>query len=274
MTSQVYSAGHRTRYRLQRGILAWGDARAANITATVGLVWFGFFKFALALWIGSPALGGDLSATFTREKLGQMDAAILECIKTNGLPGGVLWVERNGAGYHKAYGHRALLPAQESMTEDTLFDAASLTKVIATTPAVMLLVERQKVTLEAPVQTYLPEFSGEGKESITVRELLSHTSGLRAGLVRTQSWSGYKKAIELACAEKPLDPPGKVFRYSDVNFILLGEIVQRAGGRPLAEFVAREIYQPLKIRRRAAWVASPDTRESSPRQQTWRVSAG
>jgi CubicO group peptidase (beta-lactamase class C family) len=153
-----------------------------------------------------------------------MDAAILECIKTNGLPGGVLWIERNGAAYHKAYGHRALLPAQESMTEDTIFDAASLTKVIATTPAVMLLVERQKVKLEAPVQTYLPEFRGDGKNrspfgNCSVTRRVASGPGSDTILVRLQK--GHRAGL---CGET-IRPPAKYFD-GDVNFILLGEIVQ------------------------------------------------
>ena len=125
------------------------------------------------------------------------------------------------------------------MTEDTIFDAASLTKVVACTPAVMLLVERGQVKLDEPVQTYIPEFKGDGKEAITVRQLMLHISGLRGDIETKTDWHGQQTAIQKACAEKLTSPPGTAFRYSDINFFLLGEIVQRvtpyaAGGVRLA----------------------------------------
>lgn len=195
----------------------------------------------------APPLSSISSLAFFPQKLAQMDAAVLGTISSNQIPGGVLWLERNRNAYHKAYGSRAVVPTKAPMTEDAIFDAASLTKVIATTPAILLLIERGKINLDAPAQTYLPEFRSEGKGAITVRHLLTHTSGLRPGLSATPPWSDYEKAIELACAEKPLNAPGAVFRYSDINFIVLGEIARRVSGVRLDEFVAREIYQPLKM---------------------------
>ncbi len=176
-----------------------------------------------------------------------MDAAIAEAIAGKKCPGGVLWFEHRGAAYHKAYGQRAVVPAPEPMTEDTIFDVASLTKVAACAPAVMLLVERGRVKLEERVQTYLPEFKGDGKEAITVRQLLTHTSGLPGDIETRTGWQGQQAAIERACAEKLLSPPGAAFRYSDINFFVLGEVVQRVSGTPLEEFVVREIYRPLKM---------------------------
>jgi uncharacterized protein YbbC (DUF1343 family)/CubicO group peptidase (beta-lactamase class C family) len=188
-----------------------------------------------------------VAAPFNASKLEEIDAAIDQAIAEKRCPGAVLWLEHRGVTYLKAYGHRALVPAEEPMTEDTIFDAASLTKVIACTPAVMLLVERGQVKLEEPVQTYIPEFKGEGKEAITVRQLMTHASGLRGDIETRTDWHGQTVAIEKACAEKLLSPPGTAFRYSDINFFLLGEIVQRVSHTPLEEFVAREVYQPLKM---------------------------
>lgn len=188
-----------------------------------------------------------LEQVFFTEKLAAMDAVVAGNISSNRLPGGVLWFERGGAIYSKAFGKRSVLPAEEPMTEDTIFDAASLTKVIATAPSIMLLVERKKMELDAPVKTYLPQFAGTDRDAITVRHLLTHTSGLRAGISSTPRWEGYDKAIELACAEKPTTTPGTAFRYSDINYILLGELVRRVSGQPLNEFAQREIYQPLKM---------------------------
>jgi CubicO group peptidase (beta-lactamase class C family) len=184
---------------------------------------------------------------FRPEKLALMDAAIESAIASNKCPGGVLWLEHNGQSYHKAFGQRALVPAREPMTEDTIFDAASLTKVIATTPAVLLLIQRGQIVLDAPVSTYLPEFSGEGRETVTVRELLTHTSGLPPDIETKSDWHGHAEAIRKACAEKLESPPGTVFKYSDINFFLLGEIVQRVSETPLEVFVQREIFGPLKM---------------------------
>lgn len=187
-------------------------------------------------------------SVFYPEKLAAMDTAIAEAIAEKKCPGGVLWVQHRDQAYHKGYGQRAVVPAREAMTEDTIFDAASLTKVIACTPAIMLLLERGQVNLEAAASTYIPEFRGEGKEVITVRQLMVHTSGLRGDIETTTDWRGQATAIQKACQEKLLSPPGAAFRYSDINFFLLGEIVQRVSKVPLEKFVAAEIYQPLRMR--------------------------
>src|SRR5439155_17059362 len=131
---------------------------------------------------------------------------------------------------------RAVVPSIEKMTEDTIFDAASLSQVVACTPAMMLLIERGKVQLDASVQTYIPEFHGDGKEAITVRQLMTHTSGLRPDIDTRSDWHGQQEAIRKACEEKPESRSGTVFRYSDINFFLLGEIVQRVSGEPLEQF--------------------------------------
>jgi len=186
-------------------------------------------------------------ASMRPEKLAEMDQAITQAIGAKSCPGGVLWFEHRGISYHKAYGNRSLVPNVERMTEDTIFDAASLTKVVACTPAIMLLVERGKVKLDEPVHTYIPEFKGDGKEAITVRQLMTHTSCLRPDIETKTDWHGQQTAIQKACEEKLQAPPGTVFRYSDINFFLLGEIVQRASSRRLEEFVATEIYKPLKM---------------------------
>jgi len=180
-------------------------------------------------------------------KLAEMEAAITNAIADNKLPGGVLWLERRGEAYHRAFGNRAVDPETEPMTEDTLFDLASLTKVVATTPALMLLIERGRVKLDEPAHTYLPEFQGEGREAVTIRQMMTHTSGMPSTFTRGLSAEGYAGAIRTACAERLQTKPGAVFRYSDVNFILLAEIVQRVSGMKLEQFVAREIYQPLKM---------------------------
>lgn len=188
-----------------------------------------------------------VATVFRPEKLAEMDTAILQAITDHKCPGGVLWLERSGATYHRAYGQRAVVPVGEPMTEDTIFDAASLTKVIACTPAVMRLVEQGRVGLETPVATYLPEFRGGGKETVTVRHLLTHTSGLRPDIGLTPDWTGREAAIRLACAETLQTRPGEKFVYSDTSMMLLGEIVRRVSGDTLDRFVAREVFAPLRM---------------------------
>ena len=205
-----------------------------------------FLCVALVLLAGcaTPRVSKNV---FRPDKLAAMDAAIDSAIASNRCPGGVLWLEHDGVAYRKAYGNRALVPEGETMTENTVFDMASLTKVMATTPAVMLLVERGQVKLDAPARTYLPEFAGDDRDLVTVRELMTHTSGLPPDLELRTDWSGYETAIQKACAETLQSKPGTVFKYSDINFILLGEIVQRVSKLPLPVFVQREIYGPLKM---------------------------
>ena len=205
------------------------------------------FIFAALLLVQGCANSTHITKVFRPEKLAAMDAAILRAIASNQCPGGVLWVERNGTAYHQAFGSRALVPAREAMTEDTIFDAASLTKVVAGTPAIMLLVERGAMKLDAPVQTYIPEFTGDGKELVTVRQLLTHTSGLPPDIETKTDWHGQTEAVKKACALKLQSKPGTALKYSDINFFLLGEIVQRVSQTPLEIFVQREIYEPLKM---------------------------
>jgi uncharacterized protein YbbC (DUF1343 family)/CubicO group peptidase (beta-lactamase class C family) len=189
----------------------------------------------------------QMSARFYPEKLDEIDAVIEQNISSNKLPGGVLWLEREGVSYHKAYGNRAVVPQREKMLEDTIFDAASLTKVIATAPSIMMLAERGKIGLDEPVARYIPEFATNNKAAITVRHLLTHTSGLRPGIPRNPDWSGYDRAIALASLETPTHPPGTSFRYSDINYILLGHIVSVVSKKSLDEFTTENIFRPLKM---------------------------
>jgi len=174
-----------------------------------------------------------------------LDAILEEAVASDQIPGAVLLVGQPGRILHyKAYGWRALEPARELMTLDTIFDAASLTKVVATTPAVMKLFEWGKLRLNDRVTQYLPEFQG-GSSEITVRSLLTHFSGLRPDLDLRPPWSGRRTGIYLALIDPPVAAPGERFIYSDINFILLGEIVERLSGRDLDEFVREQVWQPL-----------------------------
>ncbi len=194
-------------------------------------------------------LASFLSAQpFERSGLAAIDDAIHQAVIDAKTPGAVFRIERNGTIYQKSFGDRAIVPTREAMTEDTIFDAASLTKVIATTSAVMKLVESRKIDVEAPVCQYLPEFTGAGKEAITIRQLLTHSSGLRAGLSLPRGgWTGKEGALKSASGEKLTAKPGTSYRYSDINFILLGLVVEKVSGSGLDEFCAREIFAPLQM---------------------------
>ncbi len=195
----------------------------------------------------APASIAPPAPPFKADKLAAIDTAIADAIAAKKLPGGVLWLERNGAAHRKVYGHRVLTPAPEATTEDTIYDAASLTKVVATTTALMQLVERGKLDLDAPVARYLPAFAAQGKGAVTIRHLMTHMSGLRPGIPATPAWTGYEAAIRLACAESLRHAPDSAFVYSDINYIVLGEVVRLVSGVPLHEFVAKEVFGPLKM---------------------------
>ncbi len=176
--------------------------------------------------------------------LHEIDQTIERAIAQHNIPGAVYHLEHGGKVYEKAYGHRALVPRRERMTRDTIFDAASLTKVVATAPSIWLLIERGKVELDAPLNRYI----AEGRGDITIRQLLTHTSGLRPDLDLGTPWSGYETGIAMAVAEEPVNRPGYVFRYSDINYELLGEVVRRVSGEPLDVFARREIFARLGMR--------------------------
>ncbi|HTA29139.1 MAG TPA: serine hydrolase, partial [Candidatus Cybelea sp.] len=203
-------------------------------------------KISLCLSVGLALVSASAASPLDPAKLGEIDDTIQKAIDDHRLPGAVVWVEHGGDIYWKAYGKRALVPAMETMTRDTIFDAASLTKVLAGTPAIMLLVQRGKVSLDAPVSTYIPEYSGD-KEKITVRELMTHTSGLPPDVSTRTNWRGPDSAIRLAADMNLESAPGTTFRYSDINFFTVGEIVARVSGLPLDKFCAQEIYGPLQM---------------------------
>jgi SSS family transporter len=175
----------------------------------------------------------------------EIDATIERAIAEKKIPGGVYHFEREGKVYEKVYGNRALEPAVEAMTADTIFDAASLTKVVATTPSIWLLIERGKIGLDDPVTRFISEFP---HADMTVRHLLTHTAALRPDIDLDKPWSGYDTAMQLILKEEPVNRPGYVFRYSDIGFEILGEIVARVSGQPLDVFAKREIFEPLGMK--------------------------
>jgi uncharacterized protein YbbC (DUF1343 family)/CubicO group peptidase (beta-lactamase class C family) len=195
----------------------------------------------LAIGLCTPALTAQ--ATFAGSAA--LDAAVEDAIRRDQIPGAVLVVSHQGRIVHrKAYGLRSVAPRRESMTLDTVFDVASLTKVVATTPALMKLFEEGKLRLNDRVTQYLPEFQG-GKSEITLRNLLTHFSGLRPDLGLEPPWSGYETGIQKSLIDQPVAGPGERFEYSDINFILLGEIVRKLSGKLLPDYAAEVVFRPL-----------------------------
>ena len=202
---------------------------------------------ASAAWLSAgcaqlPAAPGLDTAHFA-----EIDRAIDAVIADHRMPGAAFHLERNGHAYQKAYGRLSYEAGAAADDAATLFDAASLTKIVATAPSVLLLAEAGKLDLEAPLVRYFPECGGNGKDGMTVRHLLTHSSGLPAGLPALPAWEGQAAAHALACSKAVTDVPGTAFRYSDINFILLGQLVQRVSGMPLDEFAQRHIFAPLKM---------------------------
>lgn len=183
------------------------------------------------------------------QQLESIGPVIEEAIQTGKCPGAVVLVGHNGkVEYRRAFGNRSVVPQKSAMTADTIFDLASLTKVIATTTAVMQLVDEGKIRLEDRVSEYWPEFKANGKEDITIRELMTHFSGLRGDLTLEPEWSGYDTALKLIVGEKPIAPPGTRFIYSDINFETLGELVHRLTGQMLDVYCAEHIFKPLGMK--------------------------
>jgi uncharacterized protein YbbC (DUF1343 family)/CubicO group peptidase (beta-lactamase class C family) len=177
-----------------------------------------------------------------------IDPIVEEAIREKQIPGAVVIVGHDGEIVHrKAFGSRAIDPRREPMTTDTIFDLASLTKVVATTTAVMQLVEQGKIRVNDPVAKYLPEFAQNGKDEITVRQLLVHFSGLAPDLDLAPSWEGKETAYRMAFEQKPDTAPGSGFVYSDINFIVLGALVERVSGQTLDAYAAEHVFGPLKM---------------------------
>jgi uncharacterized protein YbbC (DUF1343 family)/CubicO group peptidase (beta-lactamase class C family) len=191
----------------------------------------------------------EASSALSEQRLTDIASLVEAAIQAKQCPGAVVLIGHDSkVVYRQAFGERALIPERRPMTVDTIFDMASLTKVIATTTAVMQLVEQGKILLSDPVGNYWPEFKGNGKELITVRELMTHYSGLRPDLGLKPDWTGYEAAMRMIVAERPIVPPGTRFIYSDINFETLGELVRRVSGEPLDVYCAEHVFKPLGMK--------------------------
>lgn len=177
--------------------------------------------------------------------LNEIHATLEQGIREGKTPGAVFWLHHEGKDHTLALGARSVLPLHEAMTLDSIFDVASLTKVLATAPSIMILVERGRLNLEQNIGRWFPGFS---TTNVTVRQLLTHTSGLRAGLSRAGGWSGYQEGMLRASQEKPVNEPGTRIVYSDINYILLAEIVSKVSGSPLDQFALSNVFRPLGMK--------------------------
>ena len=198
-----------------------------------------------------PAPKKKKSATAVKEaaNFAPVDLLVQEQIVDQAITGAVLVVGHGGRIVHqKAFGLRATTPRPEAMTVDTIFDLASLTKVVATTPSVMRLVQYGQIRLDEPVMHYIPDFGMNGKDAVTVRQLLTHYSGLRPDIDLNPPWQGRDTAFRLAHEEKLQAPQGSIFVYSDTNFIVLGELVQRLSGMTLDKYSEVHVFQPLGMK--------------------------
>ena len=204
------------------------------------------FTLALLLTVGLGTLSGQVAPP---ARLNLIDDVVADAIAEKKLPGAVVLVGRNDkVVWRKAYGHRSLVPAREAMTLDTVFDLASLTKVVATTTAAMSLIEDGRIRLTDTVASFIPEFAKYGKDRVTVRHLMTHMSGLRPDLDLGDQWAGHDAAIRLACEEVLTQAPGVKFVYSDINYFLLAEIVTRVSKQPFEQFVQERIFKKLGMK--------------------------
>lgn len=198
---------------------------------------------AMAHEATSPVEAIDWGAQFA-----SIDEAVGEAITLGQIPGCVVAIGRHdGILFERAYGSRALYPDRELMTNDTVFDLASLTKPIATATSIMLLVERGLVMLDAPVATYIPDFARSGKGAVTLRHLLTHTAGLPAETPLSSFDHGRAEAMRYVYDLTPRAAPGAKFQYSDVGFLVLEEVVRRVSGMELDAFARANIFEPLRM---------------------------
>ena len=194
-------------------------------------------------------LGASATLGMSAERLARMDQVIQASIEKRELPGAVVLVARHGRiAWRKAYGSRAVEPQREIMTADTIFDLASLTKIVATATSIMILVEQGKVRLSDPVVEFIPQMKGGGRDAITLEQLLTHTAGFAPDFDLRERWTGYDEAIKRLYREPLRNQPGVRFVYSDINYIALGEVVHRVSRQTLDEFARRNIFAPLGMR--------------------------
>lgn len=221
------------------------------LTRTIASIAAVFFC-AFAATLGAQTQQATAKHKAVSPDLSALAPIVQSAVQQDEIPGAVLLVSHRGRTiYLRAFGERALIPRREPMTINTIFDLASLTKLFATTPAIMRLLEQGKIRLNDPLARYMPEFAGNGaddpKSQITIRMLLTHTSGLAPDPPLSAALAGHDALMNEIDHEALIAPPGDRFIYSDTNFILLGELVKRITGERLDEYAQKNFYQPLHM---------------------------
>ena len=206
-------------------------------------------NFRIAAALASTGEGvSEASLEVDDPRFSGIEVAAKEEIDAGNIPGAVVLVGHRGrVVYRRAFGQRWTEPEPQPMTVDTIFDIASLTKVVATTTAIMQLWERGLLNINAYVTKYWPDFGQNGKDRVKVRQLLAHTSGLREGINPSLPWSDYQGALQTIAVDRLYRAPG-TYKYSDVDFIVLGEIVQRVSHQDLQVYCTEKIFKPLKMK--------------------------
>ena len=216
----------------------------SRLLVCLAVLTFAHQASSIQLPLSSPGTLG-----MSAERLAQMDRIIQASIEKKELPGAVVLVARHGRiAWRKAYGARAVEPQREAMTPDTIFDLASLTKIVATATSIMILIEQGKLRLSDPAIEFLPEMKGGGRDAITIEQLLTHMAGFAPDFDLRERWTGYDEAIKRLGREPLRNPPGARFVYSDINYIALGEVVHRISGLTLDQFARANIFVPLGMR--------------------------
>lgn len=219
--------------------------------------WFALLLVVLAPWnrANTTLLAQRLERTTPQavgmdaEQLAAIPTLVAEAIGENKLPGCVICVGRFGKiAYLEAFGNKQVQPEQVPMTVQTVFDMASITKPVATATSIMKLVERGQVHLEDRVSVFFPAFGVNGKEAITVQHLLVHQSGLIPDNPLSDYADGAQRAWQRICELELVAPVGTTFKYSDVNFIVLAEIVRKVSGKDVHDFSQAEMFGPLGMR--------------------------
>ncbi|HMQ04264.1 MAG TPA: DUF1343 domain-containing protein [Pyrinomonadaceae bacterium] len=199
------------------------------------------YGFSQGLPMAAPGSVGMNAA-----KLDQIEQLVLADIADKKLPGAVVIVGRKGKiVYRKAFGNRSLVPTVEKMTVDTIFDVASLTKPVATATSIMILVEQGKLRLNDTIGKYITDIDDESAKRVTIQQLLTHTSGYRPDFDLGEKWTGRKGMLAALKKEKLRNPPGTRFVYSDIGFIVLGEIIERISTKNLFYFSKRELFEKI-----------------------------
>ena len=182
-------------------------------------------------------------------KLNQIETLVNADIADKKLPGAVVIVGHKGKiVYRKAFGNRSLVPTVEKMTVDTIFDVASLTKPVATATSIMILVEQGKLRLNDTIGKFIPDIDDPEAKKVTIQQLLTHTSGYRPDFDLGEKWTGREGMLAALKKEKLRNPPGTRFVYSDIGFIVLGEIAYRMSGESLAHLTREHYFPPLGMR--------------------------